>query len=138
MAPPPQLSGPSRIASTRVTRAPRAGAVRRAAKALTASRPQPDVSFESVCSVVNLIDTPITLLDLDGRIRHLNPAYERLLGRTGRELRGRPVQEVLPIGGRARRAQFLRGAKLFADLLVRGSGRAMFPNQRPDGSIVQV
>lgn len=97
-----------------------------------------DVSFETVCSVVELIDVPIMLLDLDGRIRYLNPAYERLLGKKAADLRGRPVDAVLPATGRGRRMQFVRGAALFKDLVARGSGRAVFPNERPDGTIVQI
>ncbi len=138
VAPPPQSPGRSRSVSARPSPGPRLGPARRGATALPAIGAQTDVSFESVSSVVDLIPTPITLLDLDGRIRHLNPAYEQLLGRTAAELRGCPVQDVLPIGGRVRRAQFARGARLFAEMLARGSGRAFFPNQRPDGSIVQV
>ncbi|MDX6567362.1 MAG: fold, partial [Gaiellales bacterium] len=98
----------------------------------------PDISFEAVCSVADLIDNPIAILDLDGRLRHLNPAYERLIGRTTGELRGHPVEDVLPATGRSRRRQLVRGMRLFAALLETGSARAVFPNQRPDGSIVQV
>jgi PAS domain S-box-containing protein len=98
----------------------------------------PDISFEAVCSVADLIDNPIAILDLDGRLRHLNPAYEHLIGRTTGELRGHPVEDVLPATGRSRRRQLVRGMRLFAALLETGSARAVFPNQRPDGSIVQV
>lgn len=81
---------------------------------------------------------PVILLGMDGRIRHLNPAYERLLGRSVAALRGQPIDRVLPGGGRERRVLWVRGARLFAELIARGAGRAVFPNVGPDGSIVQV
>ena len=54
------------------------------------------LSLASVSRTFDLLDIPITLLDIEGRIQHLNPANERLLGRTVDELRGQPIGAILP------------------------------------------
>jgi PAS domain S-box-containing protein len=82
--------------------------------------------------VIDLLDTPITLLDLDARVLHLNPANERLLRRTADELRGQPIDVILPEAVRA------RGAAFFASLLAQGTLRGTFSNQRPDGTVIEV
>ncbi len=138
MSPAADTSANTRAGETRVRRRSRGSVVGEAVRPGTHVPPRADPSFDAVCSVTDLIDTPITVLDLDGRILHLNPAYERLIGRTAAELRGHPVHEVLPAEGRLRRSQFARGAVLFRSLLARGAGRAVFPNQGPDGELVQV
>ena len=90
------------------------------------------VSFETLREAIDLLDTPITLLDLEGRIQYLNPANERLLGRTVGELRGQSIGVLLPEALRERTAEWL------ASLLERGEFRGAFPNERADGSVVQV
>jgi len=138
LARPAQPPCRSRARSVTLPRAPVPTTLESAQRVEVRCGTREDLSFDAVCSVTDLIDTPITLLGLDGQIRHLNPAYERLLGRTNAQLRGHPVHEVLPAEGRMRRANFARGAALFRGLLGRGSGRAVFPNQGPDGRLVQV
>ncbi|MEK6720364.1 MAG: PAS domain S-box protein [Chloroflexota bacterium] len=90
------------------------------------------LSLASVSRTFDLLDIPITLLDIEGRIQHLNPANERLLGRTVDELRGQPIGAILPDALRE------RSAGLLASLLERGTLREVFPNERPDGTVVQV
>ncbi len=51
----------------------------------------------------DILDGPVILADADGGIRYLNTAAETLLGRTQRELRGRPVWDSLfPAGAEER------------------------------------
>ena len=88
-------------------------------------------SLASVRRTTDLLDTPITLLDLEGRILHLNPANERRLGRTADELRGQPIGAIFPDELRERSAEYL------ASLLEHGTLRRMFANERPDGTVIQ-
>ncbi len=89
-------------------------------------------SLASVSRTFDLLDIPITLLDLEGRIQHLNPASERLLGRTVGELRGQPIGAILPDVLRE------RSGGLLASLLERGTLHEVFRNDRADGTVVQV
>lgn len=98
----------------------------------SAAAPHRSLSLASVCRTIDLIDIPITILDLEGRIRHLNPANERLLGRKDEELRGQPSGVFLPAGLRDRSAEWL------ATLLERGTLRSVSPNERADGTVIQV
>lgn len=89
-------------------------------------------SFLSLSRAMDLLPTPCTLIDLRGRIVHVNPANARLLGRTAGELRGQPVGVLLP-------PELREGvAALLKSVLVRGELRGVFPNVRPDGSIAYV
>ena len=81
---------------------------------------------------IDLLDIPIALLDLEGRILHVNPANERLLGRTVGELHGQPIGLISPDELSEHGAEFL------ASLLQRGTLHVEFANQRPDGTVVHV
>jgi len=83
------------------------------------------ISDATLRAVVDLIEVPITLLDLDGRIRHVNPANARLLGRTSEELRGEPISTVLPAAIRD------QTDALLASLLEHGKVVRIFWNERP-------
>lgn len=81
---------------------------------------------------IDMMLTPVTMLDLEGRIEHVNPASERLLGRSADELRGRSVAEILPPESRG------RVGELLASLLRDGRLTSTFENVRPDGVRVPV
>lgn len=81
---------------------------------------------------IDVIGTPMTILDLEGRIEHINPANEQLLGRSADELRGRSISVVLPADPDG------RFEELFATLLREGRLQGVFRNVRPDGSTVPV
>lgn len=90
------------------------------------------VTFQALQAAVDLLNTPMTILDLGGRVRHLNPANLRLLGRRADELLGQPIEVILPPELRD------RNAGLLASLLERRSLHAVFPVLKPDGAIVEV
>jgi PAS domain S-box-containing protein len=90
------------------------------------------VSDAALHAVMDLFEVPATLLDLDGRIRYVNPANARLLGRTAEELRGEPVSTILPAEMRK------QTSVLLASLLEHGKLDGIFWNVRPDGSTVPV
>lgn len=81
---------------------------------------------------IDLIAIPVTILDLRGRIEHVNPPNERLLGRSATDLHGRSIAEILPP------AYQDQTAALLEDLLHRGRLHAVFPNLRADGTTVLV
>ncbi len=90
------------------------------------------VSLASARRTIDLLDIPIALLDLEGRIVHVNPANERLLGRTVGALRGQPIGAIFPdeLGK--------RGAGFLAALLQRGTLHGEFAIKRPDGTVAHV
>ena len=90
------------------------------------------VSLASARRTIDLLDIPIALLDLKGRILHINPANERLLGRTVDELRGQPIKSTSP-------EELSESGEGFpAFLRERGILHGEFANKRPDGTVVHV
>ena len=81
---------------------------------------------------IDLVTTPMTILDVGGRIEHINPANERLLGRSADELRGHSIAEILPPDLQA------RVAPLLATVLRVGRLQGVFQNVRSDGVVVPV
>lgn len=79
-------------------------------------------------AAIDLIQIPIALLDLDGRIEHINPANERLLGQTAEALRGKLIGTVFA----ARRRKQARD--MLASLLEQGKSTWIFEIVRPDGT----
>ena len=90
------------------------------------------VSLASARRTIDLLDIPIALLDLKGRILHVNPANERLLGRTVGELYGQAIGLIGPD------ELSERGAGFLASLLQRGTLHGEFANQRADGTVVHM
>ena len=90
------------------------------------------IALASARRTIDLLDIPIALLDLEGRILHVNPANERLLGRTVDELRGQAIGSTGPDERSEPSGGFL------AFLLERGTLNGEFANQRPDGTVVHV
>jgi PAS domain S-box-containing protein len=88
--------------------------------------------LKAIRATIDLLGTPAALLELDGRIDHLNPAYERLLGRTANELRGRPVATLLAPDAPDRIPAFLTA------LLGQGSLTGVGWSLRSDGTSVPV
>lgn len=81
---------------------------------------------------IDLVATPMAVLDLDGRIEHINPANEALLGHSAAELCGRSFDDILPHG----HAQ--RGAALLTSARAKGHAGGIFQHKRSDGSRVLV
>ena len=90
------------------------------------------VSDAALQASIDLIEVPATLLDLDGRIRHVNPALARLLGRTAEELCGQPVGTILPA------EMHERTDVLLASLLDHGTLEVTFSTARSDGTTVSI
>ena len=90
------------------------------------------VTFRALQAAVDLLNTPMTILDLGGVVRHVNPANLRLLGRGADECLGQPFGVILPPELRDRSAEFL------ASLLAGRSLHVVLSNQKPDGTMVDV
>jgi PAS domain S-box-containing protein len=86
-------------------------------------------SVQQLMSAVDLIDVPISLLDMQARFVHLNPANLAMLGRQPGDLLGQSIAEILPGDTRGEIEPLLR------HLVTNRHLHGTMQNVRADGSI---
>jgi PAS domain S-box-containing protein len=68
----------------------------KARRGLTMAKPSPEAAEQRLRTLLASITDGVVILDQDWRYTYVNPAAERLLGRSRDELLGRVVWEVYP------------------------------------------
>jgi PAS domain S-box-containing protein len=86
-------------------------------------------SVQQLITAIDLIDVPMSLLDLEARFVHLNPANLALLGRQSVDLIGKSIAEILPADALGDMEPLLRHLREQRRL------RGTMSNVRGDGSI---
>jgi PAS domain S-box-containing protein len=89
------------------------------------------LSFSNVYHLVlQSIPEAVALLDLDARIRAVNPAFGKLTGETETELSGQPINEILPIdpasSGRLKEILNLAGSNRAGSEFILQNGKKIY------------
>lgn len=92
----------------------------------------PAVPLECLQGILDVLDVPVSCMDLEGRVQVWNRASEELSGWTREEMLGSTVDRVVPPSGLEERR------KVVARTLAEGQATGTYTRVRKDGTMVHI